>query len=106
MTLHTVDGRNPANPLRLVVYPILLPGFSTIPGGFLAGFLNHGSPHPRHIASSICHGGRRKTIDGDAPTKEKCLLVSAILIGGFNPFETYESKCESPAPQKRNHHLL
>ena len=32
---HTVDGRNPANQLRLVVYPIVLGG-SYIPGG--AGF--------------------------------------------------------------------
>ena len=30
---HTVDGSNPANLLRLVVYPHNLKGFSTIPGG-------------------------------------------------------------------------
>ena len=34
----TVDGWNPANQLRLVVYPQYLWGFSTIPGGFLARF--------------------------------------------------------------------
>ena len=36
----TVDGWNAANQLRLVVYPIIYKGFSTIPGGWL-GFLNH-----------------------------------------------------------------
>ncbi len=30
---HTVDGRNPANQLKLVVYPRYLQGFSYIPGG-------------------------------------------------------------------------
>ena len=39
-TKHTVGGRNPANQLSLVVYPIIFQGFSTIPGGCLA-FLNH-----------------------------------------------------------------
>ena len=29
----TVDGRNPANQLRLVVYPIIYKGFNNIPGG-------------------------------------------------------------------------
>ena len=37
----TVDGWNPANQLRLILYPIIYSAFSTIPGGFLAGFLNH-----------------------------------------------------------------
>ena len=36
----TVDGRTPANQLRLVVYPNIYKAFY-IPGGFLAGFLNH-----------------------------------------------------------------
>ena len=38
---HTIDGRNPANQLRLIVYPTILQDFSTIPGGFFAGCLNH-----------------------------------------------------------------
>ena len=33
MFCHTVDGSNPANLLRLVVYPHTLKGFSIIPGG-------------------------------------------------------------------------
>ena len=37
--LHTVHGRNPANQLRLVVYPSIYKVFC-IPGGSL-GFLNH-----------------------------------------------------------------
>ena len=36
----TVDGQTPANQLRLVVYPIIY-RVLYIPGGFLAGFLNH-----------------------------------------------------------------
>ena len=32
---HTVDGKNPANQLRVVVYPIITTGFSCIPGGYL-----------------------------------------------------------------------
>ena len=35
---NTVDGRNPANQLRLVVNPIISK-VHTFPGGFLAGFL-------------------------------------------------------------------
>ena len=31
----TVDGRNPANQLRLVVYPHYFQGFKNIPGGCL-----------------------------------------------------------------------
>ena len=36
----TVDGRLPANQLRLVVYPVIYRGLGYIPGGCL-GFLNH-----------------------------------------------------------------
>ena len=36
----TVDERNPANQLMLVLYPIVHRGLY-IPGGFLAGFLKH-----------------------------------------------------------------
>ena len=36
----TVDGRNSANQLRLVVYPTIY-RVLYFPGGFLAGFLNH-----------------------------------------------------------------
>ena len=37
---YTVDGRNPAHQLRLVVSPIIYQGFIYIAGGCL-GFLNH-----------------------------------------------------------------
>ena len=38
LDLSTVDGTNPANQLRLVVYPVIFLGLGYIPGGCL-GFL-------------------------------------------------------------------
>ena len=54
----TVDGQNPANQLRLVVFWHYLQGFSTIPGGCL-GFLNHQQvcfdqiPHGRFSTNAL-----------------------------------------------------
>ena len=38
---HTVDGRNPEPVDGKVIYPISYKVLLYIPGGFLAGFLNH-----------------------------------------------------------------
>ena len=37
----TVDGKNPANQLILVVFPMIYQGFRNIPGDWPWGFLNH-----------------------------------------------------------------
>ena len=48
----TVDGRNPAS-VEVGSLSHYLQGFSTIPGGFLAGFLNHQQDHGSQFPSDI-----------------------------------------------------
>ena len=53
----TVDGGNPANQFEVGSLSHYLQGFCTIPGGFLAGFLNHQQyvyPRCRLLLLDVC----------------------------------------------------
>ena len=81
----TVDGRNPATQLRLVVYPIIYKVLYT-PGG--AGFRKNHTPLAREAANTfLIH-----TFRSSGASREFLSHVPAMIrLGGFNPSEKYLS---------------
>ena len=101
----TVDGRNPANQLRLVGYPIILQGFSTIPGGCL-GYLPStvslpGSSKWTGLISQKTSqkGHEQNTPKGDLEepgTKTGCVCGYPYKNGeGGNLAQCFQSECGS-----------
>ncbi len=97
-----VDGRNPANQLRLVVYPIISQGVSTIPCGFLVGFLIHQQFPSFSIIFSARFKGQQMIQNNFACSEpfllkdvfcmwamKKGPLVVKGFFGGWNPTQLY-----------------